>query len=250
MSKLAVYAGHGGRDFGATNDEGLREKDFTLAVSNRVTQLLRQDGYDVINNRTTDVDRSITADARRANAEDVDGVIEIHLNSNPGPPQTGTETYFSIKGGKGAELAEAINRQIVSLGYVDRGIKTRTNGQGQDYFGIIRLTDAPAVLVETAFINNPDDMARFNVDEMAQAIATGIEEVFPPDFGPSNPEQGVVRIREGIWNVRAAPNDGAAIVGFVYGGDEHPFSRIVNGWYRLANGYISSRAVESVLPPQ
>lgn len=246
MSKLAVYAGHGGRDFGATSSDGLREKDFTLAVSNRVTQLLRQAGYDVINNRTTDVDRSITADARRANAEGVDGVIEIHLNSNPGAPQTGTETYYSIKGGRGKELADAINRQIVELGYVDRGIKTRTNSEGKDYFGIIRLTDAPAVLVETAFINNPDDMARFNVDEMARAIVNGIEEVFPPSTGENSSEQGVVRIREGTWNVRAAPNNGAPVVGYVYGGDLHPYSRIVNGWFRLEDGFLSPAAVASV----
>jgi N-acetylmuramoyl-L-alanine amidase len=67
LSTIAVYAGHGGADPGAVNGN-LREKDFTLAISNAVSAILRGWGYTVVNNRTTDVDRSITRDANLANA--------------------------------------------------------------------------------------------------------------------------------------------------------------------------------------
>ena len=185
MPRIAVYAGHGGSDPGAVAN-GLREKDLTLAVSNAVTAILRRWGYMVINNRTTDVDRSITRDANLANENRVDGLVEIHFNSNAGTPGTGAEVFYSVRDtGRGRALASAILRHIVALGFRDRGVKTQVNANGQDAFGILRLSNMPAVLVECAFINNPSDMARLDVNTMAQAIAEGIRDVFPISGGGS-----------------------------------------------------------------
>jgi len=87
--KIAVYAGHGGSDYGAVAN-GLYEKDFNLALSNGVTKILREKGYEVINNRTTDVNRDINADVAMANRLSVNGVVDIHMNSNLGTPGSGT----------------------------------------------------------------------------------------------------------------------------------------------------------------
>ena len=183
MPKIAMYAGHGGSDPGALGN-GLRESDLNLAVSNAATAILRRWGYQVINNRTTDVNRSITRDANLANENRVDAVVEVHQNSNPGVPGTGSEVFYSIRDtGKGRQLASAILRQLVALGFADRGVKTMVNASGQDALGIIRLTNMPAVLVECAFINNPADMARFDVNRVAMAIAEGVREVFPMSGG-------------------------------------------------------------------
>jgi len=183
MPRIAVFAGHGGSDPGAVA-HGRQEKDLNLAVSNAVTQILRTWGYTVINNRTTDVDRSITRDANLANENRVDALVEIHFNSNNGTPGTGSEVFFSIRdSGRGRALAQAILNQIVALGFANRGVKTQVNAQGQDAFGIIRLANMPAVLVECAFINNPADMARLNINTMARAIAEGIREIFPISGG-------------------------------------------------------------------
>ncbi|MCL2217926.1 MAG: N-acetylmuramoyl-L-alanine amidase, partial [Defluviitaleaceae bacterium] len=179
MARIAIYAGHGGSDPGAVGN-GLREKDLTLAVSNQASNILRGWGYTVINNRTTDVDRSITRDANLANSSGVDALVEIHLNSNVGTPGTGTEAFVSIRdNGRARSIANAILQRISWLGFVNRGVKTQTNATGQDAFGILRLTNMPAVLLELAFINNPQDMARFNVGEMAWAVAAGIRDVIP-----------------------------------------------------------------------
>lgn len=177
--KLAIYAGHGGSDPGAVSGD-LREADINLAVMTELTRLLRQEEYEVINNRTSDVNRSIVEDARRANEENVDAVVELHMNSNEGIPHSGTEVYHSIFSPVGKELATAIVNEIADLGFQNLGAKTRVNeATGRDYFGIIRLSKAPANLVEMAFINNPEDMARFDVGEMAGAIFDGITQVFP-----------------------------------------------------------------------
>ncbi|MCL2362229.1 MAG: N-acetylmuramoyl-L-alanine amidase [Defluviitaleaceae bacterium] len=179
MPRIAVFAGHGGSDPGAVA-QGRQEKDLTLAVSNAVTQILRGWGYSVINNRTTDVDRSITRDANLANENRADALVEIHFNSNHGTPGTGSEVFYSIRDtGRGRALAGAILNRIVALGFANRGVKTQVNAQGQDAFGILRLANMPAVLVECAFINNPADMARLNINSMAMAIAEGIRDIFP-----------------------------------------------------------------------
>ena len=183
MPHIAIYAGHGGRDPGAVA-LGRRESDLNLAVSNAATAILRGWGYRVLNNRTTDVDRNITRDAERANENRVDALVEIHQNSNIGVPGSGSEVYRSIHDtGRGRQLAEAILRRLVSLGFADRGVRTMVNSNGQDALGIIRLTNMPAVLVECAFMNNPADMARFDVNRVARAIADGVRDAFPISGG-------------------------------------------------------------------
>ena len=188
MAKIYINAGHGGRDSGAVL--GTRyEKNYTLPVSNKIALLLKNAGHNIYQNRTTDVVRDVVIDANDANAKNVDAVIEIHLNSNVGNAGTGTETYCSISG-RGKALATAINSQIVSLGFVNRGVKTKTYVSGgitYDYFGIIRRTKANTVLVETAFINNNSDMAKYNINTMAQAITNGILKIYPAVSKPATP---------------------------------------------------------------
>ena len=195
MAYVAIYAGHGGSDPGAVA-VGLQEKNLNLAVANAATNILRGWGYKVLNNRTTDVDRNITRDAALANDNKVDAVVEIHQNSNPGTPGTGSEAFVSIKDtGLGNRIGSAILQRLAALGFKNRGIKTMVNAEGQDMLGIIRLTNMPAVLLESAFINNPQDMARFDVGRVAMAVAEGIREAIPLNGGgtgggggePTNP---------------------------------------------------------------
>ena len=185
MAKIAVFAGHGGSDFGAISN-GLYEKNLALEIMTETTSELRRRGYEVINNRTSDVDRDLNSDIRLANRENVDAVIEIHLNSNLGAPGSGTETFYSVTG-KGKNLAEAINDNLVALGFVDRGVKTYSNIFGVDYLGIIRYTNAPAVLVEVFFINNPNDLFLYNPTKIGIAIADAVSELYPLGQG-GNPQ--------------------------------------------------------------
>ncbi|MDR0292566.1 MAG: N-acetylmuramoyl-L-alanine amidase [Oscillospiraceae bacterium] len=216
MPKIAVFAGHGGADYGAVSGS-LREKDFNLAISNAVSSLLRGMGYEVINNRTTDTDRNISRDAALANNQNADALVEIHMNSNEGTPGTGSEAFYSVKDtGQGRALAEAILANLEGLGFVNRGARVHLNASGQDTFGILRLTDMPAVLLETAFINNPQDIQRLNIQAVAQAIANAVARVFPVTAPPVTPPQGgnaVIRSIQSTLNSRYGFNlaaDGAA----------------------------------------
>ena len=180
MIKIAIFAGHGGSDPGAIGVNGLREKDLNLEVLTAATNLLRAQGYNVINNRTTDTSRSIEQDTRLANESGVDALIEIHQNSNPGVPATGSEAFISVRElPKARQLASSILLNLESLGFTNRGVKTLQNQNGQDNFAILRNTQMPALLLETAFINNYADMANFDAEKIAQAIASAVQDVFP-----------------------------------------------------------------------
>ncbi|MBQ7630458.1 MAG: N-acetylmuramoyl-L-alanine amidase, partial [Selenomonadaceae bacterium] len=81
----------------------------------------------------------------------------------------GTETY-TTGSSEGTKLANAIQNQLLQkIETIDRGVKVRG-------FYVIKHTDAPAVLVETAFIDNPADAKILieNEDDFARAIYEGI----------------------------------------------------------------------------
>jgi N-acetylmuramoyl-L-alanine amidase len=177
MAKIYVTGGHGGKDPGCVYGTR-REKDYTLPLALAVIAKLKSNGHDVFTDRTTDKDSLINDKVRQANKAKVDAVVDIHLNSGGG---TGCEVYHTIinGGGKGRNLAVKICDQLAQLGYRNRGAKTKTDKSGNDYFGIIRQTNAPAVLVECCFLDCDADMALFDTGRVAEKIAAGISSMWP-----------------------------------------------------------------------
>ncbi len=167
------HAPNGNPDPGAVNDNtGLRECDVALAVGDLVTHYLKAAGVGV-----TDVFQcdSLEEICNQANASDADLFISIHCNSFANPDAKGTETWACAGSSVGHALANCIQNQIVdALGTVDRGVKTATPGVNGLY--VLTNTDAPAVLVELAFISNDEDerLLAKKQDDFARAIARGV----------------------------------------------------------------------------
>lgn len=83
-----------------------------------------------------------------ANEWGADVFVSIHCNATNGNAR-GTETECYIQTGNGGSLARFIQSQIInSIDTVDRGVKEMPG------LLVLRYTDMPAVLVETAFIDN------------------------------------------------------------------------------------------------
>ena len=81
----------------------------------------------------------------------------------------GTETLYKSEAGKA--LAECIQSQIInSIDTLDRGIKQR------DRLWVLNSTNAPAVLVELAFIDNANDLEllKTQLKAFSAAIARGV----------------------------------------------------------------------------
>ncbi len=174
MPKIFLNSGHcPGVDCGAVGC-GLEEADVALKISRRVETYLQAVGY-TVKVFYDDYLQSICDDANFWHA---DLFVSIHCNSFNGIAK-GTETIFSEGSVDGERLANCIQRQIVQrLGTVDRGLKTKIAG-GYDAY-VTKYTNMPAVLVETAFIDNPNDaqLLKEREDDFARAIAVGITDYF------------------------------------------------------------------------
>ena len=167
---IMLDAGHGGRDPGAVYN-GRQEKDDALALTLAIGEILQDRGIDVLYTRTTDIYESPYQKAMEANEAEVDFFISIHRNSNPVPDRaSGVESLVYNKSGIKLQMAENINEQLESIGFVNLGVKERPG------LVVLRRTRMPAVLVEVGFINSEADNNLFdnNFDDIALAIAEGI----------------------------------------------------------------------------
>mgnify|MGYP003434438462 CR=1 FL=1 len=172
---IMLDAGHGGANPGAVY-EGRQEKDDNLALVLQIGTILENNGIDVLYTRTTDVYQTPLEKAQLANEAAVDYFVSIHRNSFPEDNVvSGVESLVYDLSGIKYEMAQNINAQLETVGFVNLGVKARPN------LIVLRRTKMPAVLVEAGFINSDTDNQLFdaNFNEIAQAIANGIIETLP-----------------------------------------------------------------------
>lgn len=166
--KVFIGVGHGGKDSGAVGN-GLKEKDLNLAISLACNEVLQRHGVNTLMSRTKDENDTLNDEIKECNKFKPDIAIDIHNNAGGGD---GVEAYYHYKGGASKTLADNVLAEIVKIGQNSRGAKTRRNALGKDYYGFIRETSAPAVIVECAFIDNKKDIAI--IDTAAEQKAMGV----------------------------------------------------------------------------
>ena len=104
--RIAIDAGHGGYDNGATY-QGRREKEDNLDIALAVGEILEKNGVEVVYTRVTDVYDSPVRKAQIANEAGADFFVSIHRNSSPNPnTYSGVETLVYDEAGVKAEMAE------------------------------------------------------------------------------------------------------------------------------------------------
>lgn len=172
--RIFIGVGHGGSDSGAVAN-GLKEKNLNLAIALACRDELVRHGVAVGMSRTRDENDPLADEIRECNAFAPDFAVEIHNNAGGGD---GVEIFHHFGGGKGKILSQNILNEIIALGQNSRGLKTKKNSDGRDYFGWIRQTNAPACLVECAFVDNKKDVAIIDTateqKKMGIAIAKGV----------------------------------------------------------------------------
>ena len=170
MAKVFLGVGHGGTDSGAVAN-GFKEKDLNLSIALACNAELIRHGVTVQMSRTKDENDTLNDEIRECNAFlGSDGLaVDIHNNAGGGD---GVEAFYHHGGGKGKVLADNVLAEIVAIGQNSRGAKTRKNDAGRDYYGFIRETKAPAIIVECAFVDNAKDMQI--IDTAAEQKAMGI----------------------------------------------------------------------------
>ena len=188
MAKVFIGIGHGGSDPGAVAN-GFEEADLNLAIGMACVNELKRHGVNVVASRTKDENDTLSEEIAECNKFNPDLAVDIHNNAGGGD---GAEIYHSKNGGKGKTLANNIIKEVTAIGQNSRGVKTRVNSAGRDYYGFIRETVAPAVIIECAFVDNKTDMKI--IDTAAEQKAMGISVA-----------KGLLKTLGIVWTEPAAP---------------------------------------------
>ena len=184
--RIMIDPGHAGRnvDPGAVNAVmGLQEADVALLVSKLVESQLLAAGHEVKLTRT-DWEQSETDDlsVRTSLANDwgAELFVSIHCNSAASRGASGYEVWTSPGDTPGDVLATCIYKQIAAE-FPDRvGRPDYSDGDPdkESRFYVLVHTDAPACLVEMAFISNDEEAALLSdaawQERYARAIARGV----------------------------------------------------------------------------
>lgn len=208
---IVLDAGHGGTELGAKGPEGLLEKDAMLALVRTVKEALGRRGYKVVTTRDSDASVSLEERAATANAAKADVFLSLHANASRSAAAHGTEVYYlslDASDRAAAALAESENRpsaeatpsaetnaalrdldlilwdlaqnqhlaasarlaEIIQADF-NRLLGVTTRGVKQAPFKVLIGVNAPAVLVEVAFITNPDEEKRLAAEEFRREVA-------------------------------------------------------------------------------
>ena len=177
--------GHGGSDPGAISG-GVREKDLTLSVYNKVSSKLASLGYTVLTSRNVDKDVDLVDRAEQANKANADMLLSIHFNAGGRGIARGIETYYYQATAdrvpkinkenhnnperleRSRKLANKVQQNLLyQTGANDRGVKRAS-------FTVLRETSIPSILVELGFIDNPEERNKIKTNEYQERLANGI----------------------------------------------------------------------------
>ncbi len=213
IKTIVIDPGHGGSDRGAKGPSGLLEKNITLAIAKELKSIIERNlPVRVVLTRTEDVNLSLEDRASIANNQKADMFISIHANASYRKSAHGSETYFlSLHASdeetrrlayfennsdkleheilpenvediklilwdlaqtsylkQSSQLAESIQNELnYLLGTTNRGIK-------QAPFKVLSNVAMPAVLIEVAFISNPEEEKKLSSQKFQRQVALAI----------------------------------------------------------------------------
>lgn len=166
LVKIYLDAVHGGADSGALG-HGLREKDVTLALCERMARLFDEYVVDVRLSRNRDVTMSLRERTDDANRWGADFLLSVHVNAGGG---TGYEDYIY----NGSVLPETMRiRDVVHREVALELGDVRNRGKKRANFHMLRESKMAAMLSENLFIDTAADAAKLKSAVYLQKIARG-----------------------------------------------------------------------------
>lgn len=189
MKKVFIGVGHGGGDPGAVAN-GLKESNINLQMALELKTQLERHGISVGISRQKDENDPLTEEINEANTYKPDLAIDVHNNAGGGD---GFEVYVQTNSYKAQSqsAAKAIEAAVKAMGQNSRGVKTKLNSAGTDYFGFLRQINAPSILVEGAFIDNKADVTQMDELHEQKAFGKAYAKGILSHFGLSWIEEGI-----------------------------------------------------------
>ncbi len=222
MVTIALDPGHGGEDPGAIGAKGSREKDIVLAVAKRLKAKLEElPNTRVMLTRDGDYFVPLGQRVQKARQVQADLFVSIHADAWISPTARGSSVFVlsekgasssaarwlandqnkaDLIGGANAAVQDKVLASVLfdlsttaqindslkvgkavlkEIGGINRLHKAAVEQAG---FAVLKAPDIPSILVETAFISNPDEEARLRDDgyqnQLADAITKGIKRYF------------------------------------------------------------------------
>ncbi len=219
---IAIDAGHGGQDPGARGAKGSREKDITLAIARELArQVNATPGLKAYLTRETDLFLPLDQRYKKARAAKADLFVSIHADAFTNPAASGSSVFVLSQRGASSQAARWLadrenaadlvggvrlhdkDNTLASVlldlsqsatlkasedmaGHVLSGLKrlgkTHKPHVERANFVVLRSPDVPSMLVETAFISNPDEERKLNdprhQTQLARAILDGVNAYF------------------------------------------------------------------------
>ncbi|KAF0099510.1 MAG: N-acetylmuramoyl-L-alanine amidase [bacterium] len=219
---IAIDPGHGGEDPGAIGANGSREKDITLSIARRLKGMIdKTENMRAYLTRDGDYFLPLHERVNRARKVQADLFVSVHADAFIKPHARGSSVFaLSEKGATSAAARWLAKREndadliggvniavkdvylkqtlidlsqtaqiadslrvgkavLEELGGINRLHKPHVEQAG---FAVLKAPDIPSILVETAFISNPEEEKRLNdeayQDQMARAIVDGIKRYF------------------------------------------------------------------------
>jgi len=230
---IAIDPGHGGEDPGAIGASGSREKDITLKVAKKLKARIDNDpNMRAVLTRDGDFFIPLHGRVIKARKFQADLFISIHADAFTNPAARGSSVFaLSEKGATSASARYLAKKENESdliggvslnikdpvlartlldlsqtatindslklgkavLGQIGNINKLHKNHVEQAGFAVLKSPDIPSILVETAFISNPEEERRLNDDEYQDTLVTSIFEGIKKYFA-TNPALAKTKI--------------------------------------------------------
>lgn len=167
--RICIDAGHGGHDSGAVFGN-LIEKNINLNVAKFLKEELVRHGIEVVMTRESDVYLDLPARSKVSNDNKCDYFVSVHHNAGGGDRG---EVIYAYNKPYSKKLAELVSQEFKAIGQSQVNTYYRLNSNGTDYYGVIRMTKAPAIITEFCFLDNVNDNKIVDSieEQKAQAVA-------------------------------------------------------------------------------
>lgn len=180
---------------------GYKEQNLTRELGKIVIEMLKKEGhivYDCTVDKSKNNAQQLIDRVNKANKQPLDLFVSIHFNACVNDEKgdgytTGTEVLLHSMSSKAKPYAERIVKKIANIGLKNRGVKTHNAY-------VLKHTKAPALLIETCFIDDRDDMNVYlkSPRRIAKAIVEGILDKTITDV-VETPKNGFYRVLVGSY---------------------------------------------------
>ncbi len=182
---IVIDAGHGGLDGGASDVDGVCEKDINLNIAKYLEVYLKQSGAKVVMTRTKDIslhtnDNTSVKNRKRedllkrreiANTSGADLMVSIHLNCFEQTKYSGAQVFYEPNFAESKALAATIqNAMRENLNKQNNRVEQKIAPDKLQFQNL----SVPTALIECGFLSNPDEAALLKTPEYQQKVALAI----------------------------------------------------------------------------